>query len=369
MAAIDAEDVAQWVEAANAIFDASGIRFLFDAEQDFLTLDSTPLNYMDADLEDEERFLANSVAARYPGRLVVYFRHGPPGRGAREAFSSPDCNFVAMPDFDQEICGHHYRSMLAHEIGHYLGLEHTFAESFEMVEDAEAYFRRYGNVAGVFDGDELDDTPPDPFVESLLCERPASLVLGGVTFPLPQENVMSYYADATGLSSEQTSVARWLLSLRQRNAMALPVNEGAPFAVEAERLEVRQIRGGSTETESMTRFAAHRWEGGDQLRIDAEADGEVELVFHAPRDGIYRVDVYMAYAPDYGQIQLSLDGEAMGEPFDAYGPLVTTSGPVELGEMDLSAGEHTLGFMVVGKNAESSGYSFGIDCLSLVPLD
>jgi hypothetical protein len=49
--------------------------------------------------------------------------------------------------------------------------------------------------------------------------------------------------------------------------------------------------------------------------------------------------------------------------------LVTTSGPIELGERDLSAAEHVLAFAVVGKNAESTGYSFGIDCLSLVPLD
>ena len=35
----------------------------------------------------------------------------------------------------------------------------------------------------------------------------------------------------------------------------------------------------------------------------------------------------------------------------------------------MSAGEHALGFVVMGKNAESSGFSFGIDCLSAVPLD
>jgi len=58
-----------------------------------------------------------------------------------------------------------------------------------------------------------------------------------------------------------------------------------------------------------------------------------------------------------------------GSPGSHSGWMYSTSGPIELGEFGLSAGEHALGFVVMGKNAESSGFSFGIDCLSAVPLD
>jgi hypothetical protein len=72
------------------------------------------------------------------------------------------------------------------------------------------------------------------------------------------------------------------------------------------------------------------------------------------------VEAYMTYGPD---------GAAVGEPSDGCGPLVTTSGPVAMGELNLSVGQHILGPIVTGKNPEPSGCSFGIDCLSLVPLD
>jgi hypothetical protein len=80
MAAINDEEAGEWVEGANAIFAASGIRFTYDPERDFTTLDNTMLNMMDVEdssFGDEHVFLGDSVAARYPGRLVVFFRHGP----------------------------------------------------------------------------------------------------------------------------------------------------------------------------------------------------------------------------------------------------------------------------------------------------
>ncbi len=370
LAVINAEEAGLWVEGANAVFAASGIRFTYDPERDFTALDSTLLNRMEFDSVSEEQIaFANAVIARYPGRLVIFFRRGLLGSPPMAAFSWLWDNFVAMPGFTQEICGHPYRSMLAHEIGHYLGLEHTFTEVFATVDEAEDYFVRHGNVPGVFDGDDLEDTPPDPYIESLLCEPATSVELEGVDFLLPRDNVMSYYGDPTGLSHRQTVVARWVLSRRVEHEMALPRNDRAEFAVEVDNLRLHQIRGGSTEAEEMQIFGGSGWNGGDQLTVDAEDGCELELVFHVARTGRYRVRLYGTYSPDYGEFQVSLDGDPVGVSFDGYAPLVMTSGAIEVGERELSLGEHTIRFVVSGKNPLSSGYSLGLDCLSLVPLD
>jgi hypothetical protein len=370
MAAINAEEVAEWVWAANAIFAEAGIRFRYDPETDFTTADSTLLNTMTSEELSELGYsFGDAVASRYPGRLVVFFRHGALGGEPVDGFSSPYLNFVAMPGFDQILCGYHYRSMLAHEIGHYLGLDHTFSETFQSLEAAEDYFVRYGRTATVFDGDGIEDTPPDPYVESTVCDRRGWVILDGVSLPLPLDNVMSYYPNPTGLSERQIEGARWMLGLRQEHGMAVPVNEGAPFSVEAENLEIRRIERGTTEEDWRLPYWGFAWNGGDHLAVHAEPDCELDLVFHVARTGRYQVDLYMGYGPDYGQVQIGVDGQTRSEPFDAYGHWMAASGPIELGELELGAGEHTLNLEVVGRNEASGGYSFGIDCLSVVPLD
>jgi hypothetical protein len=179
---------------------------------------------------------------------------------------------------------------------------------------------------------------------------------------------MSYYPSPTGLSEQQTAIARWVLELRRGNGMALPVNRNPPWPIEAERMVIRRIRAVLPSRKAWAALGRLPLERIRPATRGAGAD-TAELVFHVARDGRYRPNLYMTFAPDYGRIQLSHDGVEMGEAVDFYGPLVTTSGPIELGDFDLSAGEHALGFVVMGKNAESSGSSFGIDCLSAVPLD
>jgi len=94
----------------------------------------------------------------------------------------------------------------------------------------------------------------------------------------------------------------------------------------------------------------------------------LELVFLVGEAGRFRLDLYTTYAPDFGQLQARLDGEE-GDLIDAYAPVVIPSGPLGIGEAELSPGEHSLGFTVTARNPESEGTFFGIDCLSLFPLD
>ena len=70
-------------------------------------------------------------------------------------------------------------------------------------------------------------------------------------------------------------------------------------------------------------------------------------------------------AVDMGIYQIYIDGKAYGEPIDCYNPQVVWSGPVNLGHIDLSAGEHQVQIKIVGKNDKAIGYTLGFDALFL----
>ena len=71
--------------------------------------------------------LGNQIAAKYPGRIVIFFRYGKGSGSNGSGFSWWDYDFVVMPSTDIiEHCGGMNPYFLAHEMGHYLGLPHTF---------------------------------------------------------------------------------------------------------------------------------------------------------------------------------------------------------------------------------------------------
>jgi len=238
---ITALQVAAWISKANEIYAWSGIQFSFGM-QDFVTLHSTLLNNING-VEDQNWFeevaYADQVAARYPGKLVVFFRWGQGDQPTGGAFSYWDYNFVAMPGFlDTSVCGYQNIGILAHEIGHFLGLVHPFAQVYKNAAEAEATLESNGNNPAIFDGDGFSDTPPDPFIalDEYQCQPVPGVSLNGTFFPVPRENIMSYYEVRTGLSEMQIERARWTLSRRMAHGMSMPENAQAPSPAEAQNM-------------------------------------------------------------------------------------------------------------------------------------
>ena len=121
----------------------------------------------------QQRVYANSLQAAYPGAFAVFFRWGPDALPTGGGFSWYDYNFVTMGGWDDMgHCGHSHWESLGHELGHFLGLPHTFAvEPFIDQAAAEAYFVSHGKNPAVFDGDGFSDTPPDPGTRTLECRN------------------------------------------------------------------------------------------------------------------------------------------------------------------------------------------------------
>jgi len=93
----------------------------------------------------------------------------------------------------------------------------------------------------------------------------------------------------------------------------------------------------------------------------------LSLALPVAQAGRYQLNAYLTYGPNYGQVQISLDGTNLGDPLDFYSPTVLPSGPVLLGTFDLAYGDHTLAFQVLSKNDSSPSYKFGLDGFSLIP--
>ena len=132
----------------------------------------------------------------------MFFKFGPGPQSTGGGFSWHDYNFAVLPGFNTYVCGYQNIGELAHELGHYLGLSHPFAMIFNSVQDAQAYLSAHGNLPGIFDGDGLSDTPPDPYIDTpqFQCDPSVqSVTLNGQVFPLPRKNIMSYYSNGRNI--------------------------------------------------------------------------------------------------------------------------------------------------------------------------
>ncbi len=370
-AQITGVEIGKWVGYANRVWKAANI--VLEQKAPAISLRSTLLNSMmgEADPDwDRERQEANAVAGRFQGKLVVFFRYGPGTEPTRQSFSWTDVNFIVMSGYRGNVaCGQENISLLAHEIGHYLGLAHPFNRSFPTLLEAERHFRSSGGKPEIFDNDGLDDTPPAPFVRGLQCSADASMTLAGVSFRIPRDNVMSYYyppgphSEPRHLTPQQIAWSRRVAELRLMGAGPLPANPGGGARIEFEDLATEASDGVQTDITT----ASGSWSAGSFVFCRALARGWMEVPLRVERSGRYRLELYGALGPDYGNMRVLLDGRRVGPDVRGWAPLVTPTGPIRLAFRKLTAGTHSLRFVVSGKDTASKGFNFGLDCLRLEP--
>lgn len=370
LAEVTADQIVEWVNKANDVFEPARFGFSFDPNEPIATYRDTLLtDFADSDglalLARIER--GNEAASDYPDELVVFFNRGP----VSEEVGSYHLNFVMMGDRETAmLCDAPDPGLLAHRIGLHLALPHTFAALHDSLsEAADTLADALQNPEG-FDGDGFDDTLPDPGVyDGLQCSPESSLRVGGLDFELPRENIMSHYQERSALTLDQAERARWMLELRRANGMAVPSNTQAGDAIEAEEaLVATRGRCGLGSLQSMSDFVGYQWFGSDQLLQPSEEGCTLDFELTVPEGGRYELIALATRSPESGAVDISVEGERFRFE-DLYAPVVVATGPLLVGETSLEPGTVLVSLTVVGTNARSSGSSVGVDGFILRRLD
>jgi Metallo-peptidase family M12B Reprolysin-like len=242
LAHINPAQVEQWVDKANMVYSKAGIQFLFNSNpnnprgSDWSTPINDPDNLWKNDLINNHLVCGNDrqassagdfanqhISTRFPTKAVIIFRFGGDGCG----YSGGNANFMSMPGFfDTGGCGRQNIDLFAHELGHYMGLDHTHKNEFSSIGEAERYFidptRGNSNPIRAFDGDfpRVTDTPPDPLIDELACHPPPVITLDGTWLDISgvTNNIMSYWGAGAvtikTVSLQQAIIAQQTLEQR-----------------------------------------------------------------------------------------------------------------------------------------------------------
>lgn len=104
----------------------------------------------------------------------------------------------------------------------------------------------------------------------------------------------------------------------------------------------------------------------DALLYRGEEPGDfVEAKIELAEGGRYEVIAESLVYSGRGIVQVSLDGEPLGEPIDQFHGMQPASLETDLGEREIGPGEHVLRFEVVGRNPRSDGSYFVITAIKL----
>ncbi len=273
MANITPDEIIQLVDKANEIFAPAGIRIQFDPQKDVDLIQSSVIANMlgTNDLRwASEMDMADQIAAKYPGKLVVFFRQKPVDEpGGKGNFYWWDYNFAIVPIAGEKICGSLDDTRLAHAIGHYLALGNTYTERFYNLEMADEAYTRSGYNITWFDGDTFSDTPADIYIDSpdYQCGTTGTITLTGAEIPISRGNLMSSYIPRSALTPLQIARMRYMLAKRHSNDMVVPHNRDLQHGFELENITILEHRWSSSSVMDMTPYSSRNWSGGKQLSV------------------------------------------------------------------------------------------------------
>jgi hypothetical protein len=188
--------------------------------------------------------------------------------------------------------------------------------------------------------------------------------------------IEKYYANKR--PTLYASTVYWYLAPGGKDAYEpLPVTERTGYwteitnftvkgAIEGERLKVLAKTAGNPHEQDLAGHAGD-WSNGSHLWWTGSKPGDkLDLALNVKEAGKYRLVVAMTKARDYGIAQLYLDGQKLGAPIDFYDPEVVPTGPIALGEHELSAGQHRLTIEITGANPKAvKSYMTGLDYVKL----
>lgn len=177
----------------------------------------------------------------------------------------------------------------------------------------------------------------------------------------------------SNLSPLPEAAARPILSLADLGRQAAEIRGAQAHrvegAIEMEDLKpTAQSKGlGGHRQVPHARFHPDRFSGGAHYFVPGRRVGDfVEFTIpeqYQPR----RLILHLVRSHDFGIVQVSVNGQKMGEPIDLHEADPATMVPVDVGEVAPEGNVLTIRVQLVGKNPDAvgAGTLFGLDCLEL----
>lgn len=187
--------------------------------------------------------------------------------------------------------------------------------------------------------------------------------------PIPFKETFKFVIEHGGTNDmpdvEYSSVAYWYQT-HPHSAFPplpeslIPLSTVTEPSIEAEELlELIQVESGELEIQDMTNFNG-KWSGDRQLWwINAKPGSKMLIPLKAEQAGEYDLYGFFTRARDYGVVQASINGQAVGNLIDLYNTTVESTGPIRLGSAVLKKGRNDLEITLMGKDVRSSGFSNG----------
>ncbi|MGI5820055.1 MAG: hypothetical protein ACOX9R_18375 [Armatimonadota bacterium] len=161
-----------------------------------------------------------------------------------------------------------------------------------------------------------------------------------------------------------------------RLVLVLPFEQTAESTVRLSAIEPEPFDGVALEARDLPfehsegTYTRRLDELGSQFIGGTEIGDWIRFTLPDVEPGRYELLGDFVLAHSYAIVEVLLDGEVVGDPFDGYWTGVDASGTMEsFGEVQLGEGEHTLTVRIAGRNPEATGQWFSVRRWLLRPVE
>ncbi|HLR33676.1 MAG TPA: glycoside hydrolase family 172 protein [Fodinibius sp.] len=161
--------------------------------------------------------------------------------------------------------------------------------------------------------------------------------------------------DGKVLADPDVKSAKESVSLKRSDIISPRVRKGK---IEGEKLIIESLTGGNIKFQFLKDPSLSN---DKQLWWRAGTEGDIlEAFFVADKEGTFQASACFVAAPDYGVVQISLNGQTILKEFNAYNDTLSEK-VVDLGKLDIQKGKNEIQITIVGQSPKSGDAMFGLD--------